>query len=141
MPSNDPLDLNLIQMVQRARMAHDAEAVPSEAAGVYWVEAKREIEGKEPTSRAGVWVVPTTTSGIDALWATIKQATREGKLGYKSKAATASRSLGVDQADRVIHVLTYDPMMRRMWRESTRRCGNWALLASLRFAGSVNSPC
>lgn len=108
MPSNDPLDLNLIQMVQRARMAHDAEAVPSEAAGVYWVEAKREIEGKEPTSRAGVWVVPTTTSGIDALWATIKQATREGKLGYKSKAATASRSLGVDQADRVIHVLTYD---------------------------------
>lgn len=108
MPSNDPLDLNLIQMVQRARMAHDAEAVPSEAAGVYWVEAKREIEGKEPTPRAGVWVVPTTTSEIDALWATIKQATREGKLGYKSKAATASRSLGVDQADRVIHVLTYD---------------------------------
>lgn len=108
MSSNDPLDLNLIQMVQRARMAHDAEAVPSEAAGVYWVEAKREIEGKEPTPRAGVWVVPTTTSEIDALWATIKQATREGKLGYKSKAATASRSLGVDQADRVIHVLTYD---------------------------------
>ena len=108
MSSNDPLDLNLIQMVQRERMANEAEAVTSEAAGVYWVEAKREIEGKEPTPRAGVWFVPTTPSEIAALWATIKQATREGKLGYKSKAATASRSLGVDQADRVIHVLTYD---------------------------------
>ena len=108
MPPNDPLDLDLIRMVQQARMAHDADAVPSEVAGVYWVEAKRKTVGHEPTPRAGVFVISTTQQQIDALWATIKQATWDGKLGYKSKAATASRSMGVDQTDRVIHVLTYD---------------------------------
>ncbi len=108
MPPNDPLDMDLIRMVQQARMAHDADAIPSEAAGVYWVEAKRKTAGHEPTPRAGVFIITTTQQELDALWAMIKQATWDGKLGYKSKAATASRSQGVDQPDRVIHVLTYD---------------------------------
>lgn len=102
------LDLDLIQMVQQARMAHDADAVPSQMAGVYWIEAKCEVETLPPTSRAGRWIIPTTVSEVDALWEKIKAATRAGKLGYKSKVSTASRDLGKDRNDRVIHVVTAD---------------------------------
>lgn len=102
------LDLDLIQMVQQARMAHDADAVPSQVAGVYWIEAKCEVETLPPTSRAGRWIIPTTVSEVDALWEKIKAATRAGKLGYKSKVSTAPRDLGKDRNDRVIHVVTAD---------------------------------
>lgn len=102
------LDLDLIQMVQQARMAHDADAVPSQMAGVYWIEAKCEVEPLPPTSRAGRWIIPTTVSEVDALWEKIKAATRAGKLGYKSKVSTAPRDLGKDRNDRVIHVVTAD---------------------------------
>lgn len=102
------LDLDLIQMVQQARMAHDADAVPSQMAGVYWIEAKCEVETLPPTSRAGRWIIPTTVSEVDALWEKIKAATRAGKLGYKSKVSTAPRDLGKDRNDRVIHVVTAD---------------------------------
>ena len=101
-------NLDLIQMVQQARMAHDAEAVPSQVAAVYWIEAKREVEVPLPTSRAGRWVIPTTLSEVDALWEQIKAATRAGKLGYKSKVSTAPRNFGKDRDDRVIHVITVD---------------------------------
>ena len=36
------LDLDLIQMVQNARMLHDASAKPSQIKAVYWIEAKCE---------------------------------------------------------------------------------------------------
>ena len=89
-------------------MAHDADAVPSQVAAVYWIEAKREAEAPLPTSRAGRWVIPTTVSEVDALWERIKAATRAGKLGYKSKVSTAARDLGKDRDDRVIYVVTVD---------------------------------
>jgi hypothetical protein len=75
---------------------------------VYWIEAKREVEGAAPTPRAGRWVIRTTVREVDALWERIKAATREGKLGYKAKVSTSSRDLGKDRDDRVIHVVTYD---------------------------------
>lgn len=101
-------NLDLIGMVQQARMQHDADAVPSRVTAVYWIEAKRESEGQAPTSRAGHWVIRTTVSEVDALWEQIKRATRAGQLGYKSKVSTAAHDLGKDQADRIIHVVTYD---------------------------------
>ena len=101
-------DLDLIGMVQRARMLHDAEAVPSQVAAVYWIEAKREGAGMEPTSRAGRWVISTNVSEVDRLWALVKEATRSGRLGYKSKVSTAARDMGKDRDDRVIYVVTYD---------------------------------
>lgn len=101
-------DLDLIGMVQQARMAHDAEAVPSQVAAVYWIEAKREVEGAEPTPRAGRWMIPTTIQDVDALWERIKAATRAGRLGYKSKVSTSARDHGIDRDDRVIHVVTVD---------------------------------
>jgi hypothetical protein len=102
---NQP-DLDLIRMVQNARMQHDAEAMPSQSGGVYWIEAKRRDSDPQPTSRAGYWLIVTTASEADALWAAIKAATEAGQLGYKSKVATASRGGPYDE--RMIHVMTYD---------------------------------
>jgi hypothetical protein len=101
-------DLDLIGMVQRARMEHDADAVPSQVSAVYWIEAKREVEGAAPTPRAGRWVIFTNVREVDALWELIKAATRTGNLGYKAKVSTSARDLGKDRDDRVIHVVTYD---------------------------------
>ncbi len=100
---NDKPDLDLIGMVQQARMAHDAEAKPSQVTSLYWIEAKRQGTGAAPTARAGHWLIRTTLAEVDAHWAAVKAATEAGKLGYKSKVA------GRGQVDeRVIHVVTYD---------------------------------
>lgn len=101
-----PEELDLIQRVQRARMAHDAEALPSQITGVYWLECKPQQATQAPTPRAGYWRIVTTVQAVDALWLEIKQATEAGQLGYKSKVASVSRTGNRDE--RVIHVLTYD---------------------------------
>jgi len=99
-------NLDLIQAVQRARMAHDAETIPSQVSNVYWVEFKRAVDGPAPTSRAGRWVIETHLTEVDALWEQIKAATADGRLGYKSKVATISRT--ADSKARAIYVLTVD---------------------------------
>lgn len=99
-------NFNLINLVQQARMQHDAEATPSQVSGVYWIEAKCAVDTPGPTPRAGYWRVQTTLDSVDALWAGIKAATEAGQLGYKSKVATASRDGQMNT--RVIHVMTYD---------------------------------
>lgn len=109
--SDEHPDLDLIQLVQRARMAHDAAATPSQVSAVYWLEAKPEGEAaaqRPPTPRAGRFVIETTVDHVDALWARIKAATQAGQLGYKAKVSTASRRAGTGGADRVIYVLTAD---------------------------------
>ena len=103
------LNMDLINMVQKARMQHDADAQPSQVSAVYWIEAKPETDDQPaPTSRAGYWLIPTTLEHVDDLWDTIKAATRSGQLGYKSKVSTASASGQTATNSRVIHVLTYD---------------------------------
>lgn len=105
----DKLNLDLIQRVQQARMLHDAEAKPSEMAAVYWIEAKDKTgTAPAPTPHHGEWVIETDLEHVDALWETIKAATAAGKLGYKSKVATVSRSLQKGVNHRVILVRTYD---------------------------------
>jgi hypothetical protein len=105
-PDNHDPNLDLIRMVQNARMAHDAAAQPSQVSAVYWIEAKRKSEGAPPTPRAGQWVIETTTAEVDAHWAKIRAATEAGALGYKSKVSTAARGGVADS--RVIWVVTYD---------------------------------
>lgn len=106
---NNPIDLDLIQMVQRARMAHDADAAPSQVPGVYWVEAKsQQPDTPQPTARSGEWRIPTTVQAIDALWERIKMATQAGQLGYKAKASTRPAKGQADGDARVICVRTYD---------------------------------
>ena len=105
MPTGDQPNLDLINMVQQARMTNDAEAQPSRVSAVYWIEVKPQPPQQQPTARAGHWLIRTTLSEVDAVWARIKAATEAGQLGYKSKVATASRG-AIDE--RVIHVMTYD---------------------------------
>lgn len=107
-PKAGPPDLDLIQMVQAARLAHDADVLPSQVHAVYWLEVKREGPGPAPTSRAGAWVIETTAAQADALWIAIRAATRSGQLGYKSKTTTSARAGGLDRDQREIHVLTFD---------------------------------
>ena len=106
----DSPNLDLIGMVQRGRMAHDAQTMPSKVGGVYWIEAKRQTDGPAPTSRAGQWVITTRLSQVDALWARVKAATEAGQLGYKSKVSTSPRA-GAESLDadaRVICAVTAD---------------------------------
>jgi len=72
-------NLDLIQMVQAARLAHDADVLPSEVHAIYWLEVKRETPGPGPTSRAGQWIIETTAGEIDAQWLLVRAATRDGR--------------------------------------------------------------
>lgn len=105
-----PPDLALIARVQQARMAHDAEAVPSQVGSVYWVEAKPSVPTQTPTQtptpRAGHVLIETTADRVDALWAIVRAATQAGELGYKAKVATVSRTADPDA--RTIQILLYD---------------------------------
>jgi hypothetical protein len=102
-------NMDLIQMVQNARMMHDDEAMPSQVPGVYWVEAKCQIpDAPSPTARAGEWRIPTTVEAVDALWTTIKRATEAGELGYKSKVSTSPAQGQSERDQRMICVRTYD---------------------------------
>lgn len=101
-------DLDLIQMVQRARMQHDADAQPSQVAAVYWIESKPATPTQAPTPRAGCWEIHTTTATVDAIWQRVKTATEAGELGYKSRVSTASHGKSKNADDRLIRVMTYD---------------------------------
>jgi hypothetical protein len=102
---DDKPNLDLIAMVQKARMEHDAQAKPSQVSAVYWIEAKRQSGGAAPTPRAGHWLILMNVSAIDTAWATIRQATEAGQLGYKSKVATVALH---QRDERSIYVMTSD---------------------------------
>ncbi len=99
-------NLDLIQMVQQARMQHDAEATPSDVTAVYWIEVKCPTS-PPPTAHSGRWVRQVPIAAVDALWERIKTATEAGQLGYKAKVATAPRSGGAADV-RMIQVCTVD---------------------------------
>lgn len=80
-----PPNLDLINMVQQARMMHDREAVPSSMNAVYWIESKSLTPVPAITPHAGEWLIETTAAEVDDLWTKIRQATEKGLLGYKSK--------------------------------------------------------
>ncbi|MCY3574508.1 MAG: DUF1917 domain-containing protein [Chloroflexi bacterium] len=87
-PSAD-INLALIQMVQDARMLHDATALPSDYAAVYWIEAKPAAgDTPAPTALAGEWRVSLRAHEVDNAWQMVKAATIAGELGYKSKVST-----------------------------------------------------
>ena len=103
------LNLDLIEMVQRARMLHDAEARPSDLAAVYWIEAKRKAgDFAAPTANAGEWRVPLRAETADAVWERVKALTVAGDLGYKSKVSTRPAAGQADPEQRLLCVRTYD---------------------------------
>lgn len=108
----DPRLSALIDMVQRARLQHDADVLPSQVHGTYWIECKRPSAEPAPTSRVGVFVIPARPDQLDALWLAIRAATLRGELGYKSKVSTAPRAQSGSGRDHdlihLIHVATVD---------------------------------
>ncbi len=101
-------NLDLIQMVQQARMMHDREALPSSMNAIYWIESKPLENGPAVTPRAGEWLIETTVSEVDALWVKIRTATEEGRLGYKSKVSTSPAKGQAHTSARLIVVRTVD---------------------------------
>lgn len=108
MPDSD-LDLDLIQMVQAARMMHDETARPSDVSAVYWIEAKRQTSDcPPPTSNAGEWRVKLTAANVDEVWEQVKAATAAGRLGYKSKVSTRPAAGQSHPDERLLCVRSYD---------------------------------
>ena len=102
-------NLDLIQMVQNARMLHDATARPSELTAVYWIEAKRpEGSFPAPTAKAGEWRIGLTVKNVDSVWERVKAMTLAGNLGYKSKVSTRPAAGQADPDERLLCVRTYD---------------------------------
>ena len=103
------LNLDLIQMVQAARMLHDETARPSDYAAVYWIEAKRGTgDYPPPTSRAGEWRIGLSLETVDAIWERVKALTVAGQLGYKSKVSTSPAADQADPDERLLCVRSYD---------------------------------
>ena len=103
------MNLDLIEMVQRARMLHDEEARPSSLAAVYWIEAKRKTgDYPAPTANAGEWRIKLTVETVDEVWDSVKIATVAGKLGYKSKVSTRPAAGQADPDERLLCVRTYN---------------------------------
>lgn len=103
------MNLDLIEMVQRARMMHDEDARPSDYAAVYWIEAKRgRGDYPAPTANAGEWRARLTVATVDQVWEAVKRATVAGKLGYKSKVSTRPAAGQADPDERLICMRTYD---------------------------------
>lgn len=120
--------LKLIKAELRRVSLPYSEDKPSETYGTYWIYTERK-RGKypKPTQRSGKWLIFVATKNIDKVWAEIKKATEEGKLGNSAKVATAEPSpLAGKSKARVICVYTYDwkdeKDVKRV-REGLRRIG------------------
>lgn len=104
-----PVNLDLIQRVQQARMQHDASARPSQISAAYWIEAKAPAgKAAAPTPRSGEWQIATTLTDVDALWAKISAATIAGELSYKAKVSTRPAAGQSDSDARLICVRMAD---------------------------------
>jgi len=103
-------------------------AKPSEVADVYWIYAwSKKGEYPKPTPRSGKCLVFVDIKNVDEVWAKIKKATEEGRLGGCSKVSTAKPSpLAVSPVMKVICVYTYDwtdEEDARRIREELRKLG------------------
>ena len=106
---NNQPNLDLINMVQNARMMHDQTARPSDYSAVYWIEAKRQAgDYPQPTPNTGEWRVTIHMDQVDTIWETVRTATVAGKLGYKSKVSTRPAAGQTRPEDRLLCVRTYN---------------------------------
>ena len=91
-------------------MAIHFEGNPSEITDEYWVYARRKI-GIYPshTTRVGKWMIFVPVQDIDDVWAKIRLAVEEGKLGNEAKSATSRPNPNSnDPNTKVICIYTYD---------------------------------
>ena len=70
---------------------------------------RKKGEYPKSTIGSGKWLIFVKADQVDEVWAKIKTATEEGKLGGSTKVATAKpNSLATDPNTKVICVYTYD---------------------------------
>ena len=125
MPKRDHEDIVTDQMRVAASLS---DRKPSEVVEVYWLYAEREsTDYPGATDDSGKWLVFVDAREVDEAWVGIANATREGRLGGRSKVATAAPKPYVgDTSERVICVYTYDWKdvvdVKRV-REGLRRLG------------------
>lgn len=83
---------------------------PSEVVDNYWLYAERKTgDYPEAAENCRKWLVFVPEQRIDAVWAKIKLATEEGRLGDSAKVATARPNPNAANPDtKVICVYTYD---------------------------------
>jgi hypothetical protein len=94
----------------RKASVQPGEARPSQVTDEYWLYAERKKGGyPAATLNSGKWLIFVPISQIDGLWAKIKQATEDGRLGDIAKVATAKPNPNAsDPKIKVICVYTYD---------------------------------
>lgn len=87
-----------------------SDAKPSEVMDIYWIYAERKKGGySRSTLQSGKWLVFVDAGDVDEVWAKIKRATEEGRLGDRSKVAAAKPNPNApDPNERVICVYTHD---------------------------------
>lgn len=87
-----------------------ADPKPSHVTDAYWLHAERK-SGTYPVAskNRGKWLVFVPLSEIDEVWAKIKLATEEGRLGSSAKVASARPNPNAKTpGTNVICVYTYD---------------------------------
>jgi len=95
---------------KREKFLPYSDAKPSEVIDVYWIYAMRKM-GKYPksTPRSGKWLIFVDPENVNEVWAKIKDAVEEGKLGNSAKVSTAKPNPLAGKSDaKVICVYTYD---------------------------------
>jgi hypothetical protein len=93
-----------------AQFSVPADPKTSEVTDSYWLHAQRKI-GTYPvaTENCGKWLLFVPAAQIDAVWAKIKLATEEGRLGSSAKVATARPNPNATNPDtKVTCIYTYD---------------------------------
>jgi len=92
---------------------------PSQVTSAYWLFAECKFGNyPEHTERGGKWLIFVPVALIDEVWAKIKFATEEGKLGKTAKVSTARPNPNSPSPDKsVICVYTYDSTDQEdVWR-------------------------
>jgi hypothetical protein len=87
-----------------------SEPMPSQITDEYWLYAERK-KGQYPkaTAKSGKWLVFVPVSQVDGVWAKIREATEDGRLGDSAKVATAKPNPNAsDPSKKVICAYTYD---------------------------------
>ena len=98
-------------VTDQMRMAASlSDRKPSEVVEVYWLYAENESAAyPQATDNSGKWLVFVDAHEVDEVWSAVAKATREGRLGGRSKVATAApNGFSQDPTKRVICVYTYD---------------------------------